>query len=415
MIDNIYDIAIIGAGVAGAFAAYNIADYKNIKTCLIDFGRPPNKRRKQLEGWLGCFPNSNARLYCENNSKEIIYNSGLRNYKRAFDIVNPLFESNGPMIKSKNKLPNESVKKALKDHKYCMKLDNYAQWKPENIHALSRKLSRNIIDRDNLSLMFDCEVFDIEKDNDLFIIKTEIGIIKSKMVLLCAGRSGWRFSNNILTKFNVLDGDNYAYFGFRAEMPSSYLKEWNSSHCSFFRKDIFIGPMCWNGTVIPEDHCDFVISSWRSNEDRWETDKVSFSVMLKKEHKKLGAQQTERLAKLAFILSDNRVGKLRVKEFISAKNLDLFHIPEYDWFHNEMDEIERIIPGFLDKGNIYIPDIITHIKRIKKNKGLLTACRGLFVAGESAGISGIYGSALSGTIAILNIISRIEKSQNLEE
>jgi len=66
MSNALYDVAILGGGVAGAFASYVLSKEKKLKTCLIEFGRPPSKRRKQLEGWLGCFPNSNARLYIEN-------------------------------------------------------------------------------------------------------------------------------------------------------------------------------------------------------------------------------------------------------------------------------------------------------------------------------------------------------------
>ena len=58
-----YDVIIAGGGIAGAFAAYRIAKSKKNKACLIEFGRPPGKRRKQLEGWLGCFPTGNSRLY----------------------------------------------------------------------------------------------------------------------------------------------------------------------------------------------------------------------------------------------------------------------------------------------------------------------------------------------------------------
>ena len=53
---NKYDVGIIGAGVAGAFAALRISQNNpGTKTIIFDFGRPPGKRRRQLEGWFGCF------------------------------------------------------------------------------------------------------------------------------------------------------------------------------------------------------------------------------------------------------------------------------------------------------------------------------------------------------------------------
>ena len=67
---NTFDIGIIGAGVAGAFATYKIATtHKSAKVVLFDLGRPPMKRRRQLEGWLGVLPNSDGKLYMNDIEK----------------------------------------------------------------------------------------------------------------------------------------------------------------------------------------------------------------------------------------------------------------------------------------------------------------------------------------------------------
>jgi len=55
--DKSYDIGIIGGGIAGAFAALRLAEHHKKKKCILfELGRPPAKRRRQLEGWFGCFP-----------------------------------------------------------------------------------------------------------------------------------------------------------------------------------------------------------------------------------------------------------------------------------------------------------------------------------------------------------------------
>ena len=69
----------------------------------------------------------------------------------------------------------------------------------------------------------------------------------------------------------------------------------------------------------------------------------------------------------------------------------------------EIKEINKIIPQFVDKGHIYLPDIITHHHTIQINKDFSTECENLYVAGESAGIPGIYAAALSGTVAATNM------------
>ena len=59
-----YDISIVGSGIAGSFAALRLAErYPDVKAILIDVGRPPMKRRRQLEGFLGCFPIGDGKIY----------------------------------------------------------------------------------------------------------------------------------------------------------------------------------------------------------------------------------------------------------------------------------------------------------------------------------------------------------------
>ena len=401
--DNIFDFAIVGGGVAGAFAAYELSNNKNIKACLIEFGRPPSKRRKQLEGWCGSLMNSNSRLYYTNDFLKVKQIAGAKETISSNNKILPIFKSNGPHLEAKNKEPTDNIKKILKKNGYSLCIDNYIQWKPENVHSLSRNLAEHILEKNNVEMIFDTGVLDITKENDIFIVTTEAGIVKSKKLLLCAGRSGWRFSNNIFNKFGILKNDDNAFFGFRGEISTSYLKEWNESHCTIYKKNIQIGPMSWHGTVIPEDHEDLVISSWRSNEDRWDSDKASFSVIIKAEFKNKGQYQTERLSKLAYILCDNRIGKLKIKDFL-VNNNDIHLIPEYNWLNGEIKEINKIMPQFIDKGHIYLPDILTHNHTIQVNKDFSTECENLYVAGESSGIAGIYAAALSGTVAASNIV-----------
>jgi len=413
MADNkYYDVAIIGGGVSGAFAVYKLAEKDpSAKICLIEFGRPPGKRRKQLEGWLGCFPNSNARLYL-NDLNEIQNISGIKNATIAEKEVKAILQKSGTLSVARNKEPNDDIKKKLKRNGYELSINNFTQWKPENIHSLSRVIAAHVIDHENIDLMFDTEVLApqdkkiaVDHKKGQFIINTEYGIIYAKKILLCAGRSGWRFANGLFEHFGLLDNNDYAYFGFRAEMQTSYLENWNNSHCSVSKKNINIGPLSWSGTVIPEDHCDLVISSFRSNEERWASNKASFSIIVKEKFEKAGWQQTERLSKLVYILNDNRIGRIKIKEYLSNPSIyDISLIPEYSWIMPQVKEINKIMPEFIDKAYMNFPDIYTYKQNIKIGKDFSTDFDGLYAAGESAGITGIYAAALSGNIAATNII-----------
>jgi uncharacterized FAD-dependent dehydrogenase len=389
-----YDIAIIGAGVAGAFAAYNLLDSK-AKICLIDFGRPPSKRRKQLEGWLGCFPNSNARIY--KNSCEIKSKCGTRITNITSSMVDELLFGDELPTFAKNKAPTESAKaKALKNG-YSLVMNNYIQWKPEQVHNLSKIISDELL-QSKIELMFDTEVTNITKNNDIFKIETEHGSITANKIIFGAGRSGWRFANKVYKSLNLSIDNDYAYFGFKCESSASVFKEWNESHCSLIKDDVLIGPLSWKGTVIPEDHCDLVVANWRSNEDRWKSERVAFSLIFKEKFENNGFEQTERLGTLAYVLSDCRVGKVKIREFLDGK-IELCKVPEYENIMNKMYNLDKLFNDFSNKVYINMPDILTNQNKVNINKNLETDVKGFYAIGESAGFTGIYSAALSGIIA----------------
>ena len=153
-----YDVIIAGGGVAGAFAAYRIAKQKTIKACLIEFGRPPGKRRKQLEGWLGCFPTGNTRLYLDDveKVKKLIDDKEADKYNQ---IVLDILSEYGPIKPAKIKKPSDTVKNRTLNYK--IDYLNYAQWKPDNVHLLSRGLAEFIENAGNVDCEFDNEVKNI--------------------------------------------------------------------------------------------------------------------------------------------------------------------------------------------------------------------------------------------------------------
>lgn len=405
--EKIYDIVILGAGVAGSFAVYKLSRFKDIKYCLIDFGRPPGKRRKQLQGWMGCFPHSNARLYLNSCSmsyglnKSIEEISGKRISKNVDRYVKSVFGEYGNLDGDLPKFPNNKILKRISDLGYECRTNSFSQWKPESIHSLSKHIASYIEDKGDF--YYDDEIIDVDVDDGLFKIKCELGYIYAKNVLLAVGRSGWRFSKKIFEKFNLVNDNNYGFFGFKGEISAKSMPDWNKSHCTIYNDSVIIGPLSWNGTVIPEDHYDLVISAWRSNEDRWKSDRVAFSVIMKAKFENKGMEQTERLGKLAYVLADNRIGKGKVKEYLKGF-FDLSLVPEYNWFDAKMKEIDRIIPGFMKRGYFYVPDITPTIPRININKNFSTKLDGLYVAGESAGVFGILGAAITGCIVADSLI-----------
>lgn len=395
---NKYDIGIIGAGISGAFAALRMAkNHPTTKTIIFDLGRPPGKRRRQLEGWFGCFPAGDGKIYTNDLEKVSNLVDG-RKVKPAYKWFLDILSQSSSMKLHKDTLPYANSVKKIQAANFNIQTNDYFQWKPESIHNLSRIISEDIKNTNNVTFSFDNEVYKVIKKKGYFQINTADGEYACKKIILCVGRSGWRWVNKLYKELGINVNDDHASFGIRLEMSAHHLKDLNKSHCTLFRENLEIGPLSWFGTVIPEDHADLVISNFRSNEDRWKTDKVSFSLLSSKIFKDSGCYQADRLAKLAFLLFNDRVSKERVKNLIKMDS-QLCYLPEYSWLKNTLEELDGIFPSLINRGYFYLPNILPLASKINLNNMLESELEGLFVAGESAGITGIATAAIMGCIA----------------
>lgn len=400
---NNFDIGIIGAGVAGAFASYKIAkDYKNLKTIVFDLGRPPMKRRRQLEGWLGCLPNSDGKLYLSDADKiSQIVNS--KKVKSSFNYFNSILSNVDSFKTVKDKSLQVSLEKKLKKAGYEITLNDHIQMYPKDIHLLSKFLSETIEKNKNINFIFDKEVKSVSKQKSLFSINCEGQEYKCKKLIIAVGRSGWRWCKNLYQNLGLIENNDIAKFGIRFELNSSIMKEFNKSNCTIKKSnDIEIGPLCWNGTVIPEDHVDLAISAFRSNENRWKTDKVSFSLIKDVYFPNNGFEQTDRIGKLTFLLANDRIIKEKVSYIINGKS-KISIMKEYDWLKPVIQDLSSIFPEILSKGYFHVPTIMPMVPKINIGNNLETELDGMFVAGESAGIVGIMSAACTGLICVDSI------------
>jgi len=394
-----YDVGIIGAGVSGAFAALRAAEnHRKVSVIIFDLGRPPGKRRRQLEGWLGCFPTGDAKIRVNDVDyiRDIVDG---RKARHANNWVMKQIEQIGPFKITHDKLPHSTIQKQILDAGFKIVKNDYIQWRPESVHRLSRVIADKLEEAGNVEFSFDNEVYTVAKQKRHFIVGTAEGDYWCKKLVLCVGRSGWRWVTKLYKNLGLSVNDNIAKYGIRVEIPTQYLKEYNKSHCSLIRDDLSIGPFCWNGTVIPEDHADLAISAFRSNEDRWKSDKASFKIIGNRVFKDQGVYETDRLGKLAFLLFNDRIGRERVKNLVKSKSL-LSQVPEYNWLTETITELETFIPNIISRGYFHVPTISPMASPIRLGSNLETEMDGMFVAGESAGFSGIASAAISGIIAL---------------
>lgn len=394
---NTFDVGIIGAGVAGTFATLKLTkDHKNMKVILFDIGRPPAKRRRQLEGFLGCLPNSDGKLYL-NDLDKVSDITGLRKAKSAFNYFNKTLSNVGSFKVIKDKPLSASLDKRFKKADFQVSLNDHIQIYPKDIHALSKQIAEVIENNKNITFKFDNEVAHIQKQKNMFVLQTEDGEYRCKKLIIAVGRSGWRYANQLFANFGIIDNNDVARFGIRIETSSSNMKDFNRSNCTISKPDLELGPLSWYGTVIPEDHLDVAISAFRSNENRWKSDKVSFNLIGHRPFPGTGFEQTDRISKLTFVLANDRIVKERVSTIIAGKS-KISIIPEYDWLKETLTDLSVIVPELMAKANFHTPTITTLPSKINLGNNLASEVDGMFIVGESAGIQGIVSAALTGII-----------------
>lgn len=399
---QIYDIGIIGAGVAGAFAALKIAhSHKGLKTIIIEAGRPSRKRRTQMQGFIGLLPNSDGKLYLNDMLSVADVTTKIKTLNAFKWFKNSTEEVlNFSVIKDKS--PSINTEKRIKKAGFKVKLNNHIQLFPQEIHNLSKFISDQIEEKENITSVFDVEVQKVIKERGHFTITTETEQYKCKRVLIAVGRSGWRWVSEVFQEFGIVEDNNYADIGIRIETTDTVMKDFNHSNCSISRDDLSIGPLSWNGTVIPEDHFDMVISAFRGNENRWHSNKVSFNLLGRRLFKDLGVEQASRIGQLTFILTNDRVAKEKISTLLSKKSkLSIMH--EYDWLRDSVAEISSFIPEIASKGYFHFPTMMPMASKIKLGTNFSSEVDGLYVAGESARVPGILGAITSGIIAGDNI------------
>ena len=141
-----------------------------------------------------------------------------------------------------------------------------------------------------------------------------------------------------------------------------------------------------------------------SNENRWKSDKVSFNLIGNRPFPGSGFEQTNRIAGLSFVLSNDRIIKERISTILTDKS-KVSLIKEYDWLKSVLNELSLVIPEIINKAYFHVPTITPMAPKINIGDNLETEVDGMFVAGESAGIHGILAAGVMG-IAVADAVCK---------
>lgn len=439
IIDN-FDVIIIGAGPAGMFAARELMK-KDAKVLLIDKGNLIEKRTRSevMTGFGGAGTFSDGKLHFTPvlSHEKMFHLYHEKDYQLLMDEVEQTLIYYGT--------PTDYYPK---DPKAAMKLVEDAQRKNvklfvrKAVHVGSDKLPvvmkkfQDELKQNGIHFMPLTEVADIVVENEeikgIQLINGKI--ISSEYVIATPGRYNAKWLQDLAAKYQLDEVYDKIEVGVRVEFPYAVLeKHANEMYETVFSVrtktyDDIVRTFCPcpRGHVAVEEYDGFVCVNGHSNSTH-DSENSNFAFVTEvslteplestRAYANFIAQGVTLLGSGKPIiqrLKDLKKGRRSTPERIKKANIrptcmdavpgDLGMSMPYRVIQNIVEGIEqldKVLPGLDgDSTFLYGPEVKFRSNKLITSKGLETKVKGLFVAGDGAGVSGnIVGAAVTGLIA----------------
>ncbi|MET1124757.1 MAG: NAD(P)/FAD-dependent oxidoreductase [Archaeoglobaceae archaeon] len=462
-----FDVAIVGAGPGGLFAAYKLSE--KLSVAIFEMGREISKRK--------C-PVNLAETFCKKcNPCNVTsgvggaggLSDGKLNYVHPeypssftvggnFDFIDPkyLIEKMNEVdeIFLKHGAPEEVYGEDEEKIKEFLRKANAAGIEfvplrqrhvgsdelPKVIGSIERELKRR-----GVKIFTNTTVVDINPE------KKEITTDDGKkylydFLILAVGRSGANWLERWVKKYNleVLDEEKAIDIGVRVEVPASIMDEITSTiydpklRVITRKHDDYMRTFCTcpRGWVIREDYGDFCLVNGHSKV-REKSSNTNFALLghyvftepfdepndwgrdLARITTKLGGGNpiVQRLKDLRLgrrstesRIRNNRLVQPTLKTAIPGDISLAYPGRVVDDIIEALEKLDRVIPGVADDSTLlYAPEVKFYSLRLKVDSEMRTNIPFIYAVGDGAGISrGIVGAAVTGLIAAESILGEKE-------
>ncbi len=460
-----FDVAVVGAGPAGLFAAYELVTHGVKSVLLIDAGRDVRKRHcpllavhasKELGiSCAGCRPCS----MLQGIGGAGLFSSGAINLHPQVggDLV-PLLKSYGraeEMIKyldgvlTKFGIPEDSLRvpnpELVKEWerraaKVGAKLIAPVQRRLGTEESV--ELTKRLVDyltAEGAKISTETLVTDVEASGGRFRLATDRGIAEARRVVLAPGRSGAAWFSEVSRKLGIQTVPGPLDVGVRLEVPDYVMEPLVSviddPKVIMYTKtyDDKVRTFCVNprGFVVAERYNGYVAVngvSYRGLKSRNTNlallvtvqltdpleDTVEYGRQIAMTATKLGGGKPL-IQRLGDLLSGRRSTWSRIERSSVEPTLkdvtpgDIGMALPYRVVTDVVEAVERLddmLPGLASHQNlVYAPEIKFYSVRAIVDEWMQTTVEGLFVAGDGAGLSrGINGAAITGILAARGVL-----------
>ncbi len=446
-----YDIIIIGAGAAGAFAAYELARAeKPLKVLMIDKGlslkdriaakdakakgdKVLGSRYNIMEGFFGAGSFSDGKYNITTS-----FGGDLHSYigvGKAMELMWEVDAINMKMRGGDAKLYSTSTG------------DLKARALRHDLHLLDAQVrhlgtDRNLIIAENMyraikdvvDIRFETAALDIEKKGELFEVVTEKESFIAKKVIVATGRVGSRWVNKICEKFEIPTESNRVDIGVRVELPALIFKDITDE--VYESKIVYktakyndqVRTFCMNphGEVVIENYGDILTVNGHSYADPAKhTENTNFALLVSNHFTKPFKDSNEygaSIARLSNMLGGGvlvqRFGDLergrrsnehRMRQCFTRPTLDAtpgdlsLVIPkrQLDAIIDMIYALDKIAPGTANEDTLlYGVEVKFYNSRVAVDEQLQTNVKGLYVLGDTSGVTHSLSQAAASGIFV---------------
>ena len=463
----IYDVVIVGAGPAGLFAAYEIANSKankDLKVLLIDKGTRPLKRTCPLLtpkekctfcnpcnitygiGGAGTFSSGiiNLRPDIGGELHEL-----MRSWDKAQELIDYIDEVFVKFGAPKDRLFEPNMEKVKEIQRRAAKVG--AEFIPIRQRHIGTDKTPivienmlNYIEKNGIQIAELTEVLEIQKKADHFVLKTDKkGELETKTLLVAPGRAGAKWFLDQAKKLGVDMVPGPLDIGVRVEVESFVMEDltsavWDPKVVLYTKKyDDKVRTFCVNprGFIMKEVYDDGTIgvngqtfADRKSNNTNFAfltTIKLSDPLEDTIEYGKSIARLMTRLGGEKPIIQrliDFEKGRRSTWERINRSTVkptlrdvtpgDISMGLPYRVVSNLIEGLERldnIAPGLYSSNTLlYAPEIKYYSMKAVVDSNMETVVDNLFVAGDGVGLSrGINVAAATGILAARGIMRKL--------